>query len=189
MTLSHSQQSEALESDFNLNDGTRVHVRPIRPEDDRSLVEIFNASSPQTVYQRFFTALPELTPEMARGLSRVDYIHRLALIAETDSERIGVARYESTRNPAVAELGLVVVDSWQNRGIGRILLREILRAAGANGIHRFCADVLGENHRMLHLLATEGQILDARTEAGVTTVTLIARSDPPADAATRGVGE
>jgi RimJ/RimL family protein N-acetyltransferase len=171
------------QSDFTLKDGTRVHVRPIRPEDDHRLVDIFNASSPQTVYQRFFTALPELTPEMARDLSSVDYVQRLALIAETGAEPIGVARYESTRDPGMAELGLVVVDGWQNRGIGRILLREILCAAGANGIHRFCADVLGENHRMLHLLATEGQLLDTRTEAGVTTVTLRSRTSAPAAAA------
>jgi GNAT superfamily N-acetyltransferase len=175
MPLIQVKLIEELESDFALKDGTSVHIRPIRPEDDDSLVEIFNHSSPQTVYQRFFMALPELTPAMAHDLSTVDYVHRMALIAETDIERVGVARYASTKDPALVELGLVIVDDWQNRGLGRILLREILHAAEGNGIHRFCADVLGENRRMLHLLATEGHIQDSKTEAGVTTVSLTSR--------------
>jgi RimJ/RimL family protein N-acetyltransferase len=166
---------EDLESDFTLKDGSSVHIRPIRPEDDHTLVEIFNHSSPQTVYQRFFTALPEMPPAMAHYLSNVDYRHRLALIAETDIQPVGVARYDCTNDPDLVELGLAIVDDWQNRGLGRILLREILRAAEENGIHRFCADVLAENRRMLRLLATESQIQNWKTEAGVTTVSLTSR--------------
>jgi RimJ/RimL family protein N-acetyltransferase len=158
-----------------LKDGTTVRIRPIRPEDDQSLVEIFNHSSPQTVYQRFFTALPELTPDMAKRLSNVDSLHRLALVAETDAAPVGVARYEPTDQPDVVELAVVLVDDWQNRGLGRIMLREILRAAGQNGIHRFRADVLADNRRMLRLLATETCILDRKTEAGVTSILLSQR--------------
>jgi RimJ/RimL family protein N-acetyltransferase len=127
------------------------------------------------VYERFLTSLPSLTPTMARKLSNVDYQRRLALIAEAGGEPIGVVRYESTEDPAQAELGLVVVDDWQNRGLGRILLREILRAAEGNGIHRFRADILAENHRILRLLATEAQIEDSESGAGVTTISLTAR--------------
>jgi RimJ/RimL family protein N-acetyltransferase len=155
-----------------LKDGTSIHIRPIRPEDQHSLIEIFNRSSPQTVYQRFFTALPELTPDMARHLSNVNTTNRLALVAETDAGPVGVVRYEPTDDPDVVELALVLVDDWQNRGLGRILLREILRAARRNGIRRFRADVLAENRRMLRLLATEARILDRKTEAGVTSILL-----------------
>jgi RimJ/RimL family protein N-acetyltransferase len=161
-----------VESDVTLRDGTVAHIRPIRPEDDHVLVESFQRLSPETVYQRFFTALPELTPGMARYLANVNYTNRLALVAEVDSELAAVVRYERTGDPEVAELGLVVLDAWQNRGLGRILLREILAAAGRNGIHRFRADVLAENRRMLRLLATEAHIDDRKTEAGVATLFL-----------------
>jgi RimJ/RimL family protein N-acetyltransferase len=160
----------ALDSDFALKDATAVHVRPIRPEDDGALVEIFNHSSPQTVYQRFFSALPELTPSMAWHLSHVNYKDRFALVAEVEGGPVGVARYERTNDPGLLELGLVIMDEWQNRGLGRILLREIMRAAERNGIYTFRADVLAENRRMLRLIATEGQIQDRKTEAGVTTI-------------------
>ena len=162
--------SPVLESDFALKDGTSVHLRPIRPEDEGALVEIFNGSSPQTVYQRFFSALPELTPSMAHHLSHVNYKDRFALVAEVDRGPVGVARYERTEDPGLLELGLVIMDEWQNRGLGRIMLREIMRAAERNGIHRFRADVLADNRRMQRLIATEGQIQERKTEAGVTSI-------------------
>ena len=84
-------------------------------------------------------------------------------------------RSEPTGDPALAELGLVIVDAWQNRGLGRILLREILHAAEGNGIHRFCGAVLAENRRMLHLLVSETHIEDWQTEGSVTTVSLTPR--------------
>ena len=164
-----------LESDVTLRDGTPVRIRPIRPEDDHFLVDVFHHLSPQSVYQRFFTALPELTPVMARYLANVNYTNRLALVAEANGELIGVGRYERTSDPGLVELGLVVVDEWQGRGLGRILLREIVKAAESNGIRRFRADVLSENRRMLRLLAQECEIVERKTEAGITSLLLTPR--------------
>jgi GNAT superfamily N-acetyltransferase len=165
----------AIESDFTLKDGTVVRIRPIRPEDDHALIEIFKHLSPQTVYQRFFQALPELSPGMARYLSNVNYTNRMALVAEAGGQAIGVGRYERTGDPEVADLGLVVLDEWQNLGLGRILLQEILKAGKSNGILRFRADVLAENRRMLRLLAQESEILGRKTEAGVASLLLQSR--------------
>lgn len=165
-----------LGSDFTLKDGTGVHIRPIRPEDDHVLVDIFKHLSPQSVYQRFFQALPELSAGMARYLANVNYTNRMALVAEAAGEAIGVGRYERTSDPEVVELAIVVLDEWQDRGVGRILLREILRTGEANGIHRFRADVLAENRRMLRLLAQESQILERKTEAGIASLLIAPRA-------------
>ena len=51
-------------------------------------------------------------------------------------------------------------------------------AADANGIHRFRADVLAENRRMLRLLATESEIQDRKTEAGVDHSSCLLRAVP-----------
>ena len=165
-----------LESDVTLRDGANVHIRPIRPEDDHILVDLFQHLSAQSIYQRFFTAMPELSPGMARYLSHVNYTNRMALVAESGGELIGVARYERTSDPDTVELSLVIVDTWQGRGLGRILLREIVKAAEANGIHKFKADVLSENRRMLRLLMEETQVDQRKTEAGVTSFSLRPRS-------------
>ena len=160
------------ESVATLKDGKTVRIRPIRPDDDQTLIEGFRHLSPESVYQRFFTALPELSPGMARHLAHANQANRFALVGEVDSELAGVARYERTTDPSVVELGLVVVDAFQNRGLGRILLRAIVAVAERNGIHRFRADVLAENRRMLHLLSTEANIYERKTEAGVVTLSL-----------------
>ena len=176
-------------NDLALRDGTRVHIRPIRPEDDHVLVEAFDHMSPQTVYQRFFAALPELSAGMAWHLSHVNYTSRMALVAETaDSnapQLMAVARYErvprttATDDPEVAELGLVVVDEWQGRGLGRILIRQILAVAALHGITRFTADSLADNRRMLHILATEAHVCQSKTTGGVTTLLLSSTPEPP----------
>ncbi len=162
----------AVKSEITLKDGTEVYIRPIRPEDDQVLVEAFRHLSPETIYQRFFTNMSELTPAMARYLANAHYYNRMALVAESGSGMIGVARYERTSDPEVVELGLLVVDEWQNRGLGRILLRQILRTAESNGLYKFRADVLADNRRMLHLMATETETLSRKTEAGVTSLLL-----------------
>jgi len=187
-------------NDLALRDGTRVHIRPIRPEDDHALVEAFHHMSPQTIYQRFFAALPELSPDMAWRFSHVNYTNRMALVAETaDSDPpqlMAVGRYErsqrseptrseptppeltnestheSAQDSDTAELGLVVLDEWQGRGLGRILLRQILAVAARNGITRFTADILADNRRMLHLLSTEARIVQSKSSGGVTTLLL-----------------
>lgn len=147
-----------------------MRIRPIRPDDDQALIETFRRLSPQTVYQRFFTNVAELSPGMARYLANANCAQRMALVAEVAGEVVGVGRYERTNDPEIVELGLVVLDDWQNRGLGRILLRETLKVGHTNGIKKFRADVLAENRRMLRLLAQETEISDRRTEAGVTTL-------------------
>jgi GNAT superfamily N-acetyltransferase len=164
----------ALASGAVLKDGTAVHIRPIRPDDDRLLIEIFNRLSPQTVYQRFFSNVAELSPGMARYLANANSRERMALVAEVAGEAVAVGRYEPTADPETVELALVVLDHWQDKGLGRVMLRETLKVGQANGIKKFRADVLAENRRMLRLLLQETEILERRTEAGVTT--LIVRS-------------
>lgn len=166
----------ALGSDFTLKDGTSVHIRPIQPDDDQALVDIFKHLSPQSVYQRFFQALPELSPGMARYLANVNYTNRMALVAEAAGVAIGVGRYERTGDPETVELAIVVLDEWQDRGLGRILLKEILRTGEANGIRRFRADVLAENRRMLRLLAQESKILERKTESGIASLLISPQS-------------
>ena len=155
-----------------LGDGTPVLIRPIRPEDDHALVEAFNRMSPQTVYQRFFAALPELSDDMAHHLSHIDDPKRFALAAEIAGEVVAVGRFERTSDPDIVELGLVVIDQWQNRGLGRILLRATVEEGARRGIHQFSAEVLSENPRMLHLLVEELEIRKVHSQSGVTTFLL-----------------
>lgn len=155
-----------------LPDGTRVRIRPMRPSDVRWILPAFRRLSPRTIYQRFFTPLKEMDCEYARHLTNVDHHQREALVAEVSKgisyQPAGVARYEPTSEAGVAEVALLVADQYQHRGVGRVLFDQILQSGVRNGIRQFCADILGENERMLRLLRSHATILKSDMSQGVT---------------------
>ena len=177
---------EDLEREIVLRDGTRLRLRPIRPDDAPRLIEYYGRLSAHTAYQRFFTVMKRLPPDWARLLATVDYRRRLALVAERGSaaepELIAVARYEPTEREDTAEVAFVVQDGWQGKGLGTILLRELLAAATARGIGRFRAWVLADNTRMLDLLRRFTDVQERKLDAGVLEILFTPRPPPPAPA-------
>jgi RimJ/RimL family protein N-acetyltransferase len=121
-----------------------------------------------------------LPTDWAHLLANVDYQRRLALLAELGPreapELIGVARYEPTDRPDTAEIAFVIQDGWQNRGLGRIMLGDLLAAAEARGVRSFRAYVLASNVRMLDLLARYTDVQERRMESGVINILLARRA-------------
>ncbi len=171
-----------LEREITLRDGSRLRLRPIRPEDQDRLSAFYEGLSRQTAYQRFFAVMKRLPPDWAHFLANVDYERRLALLAEHGPpeapELVGVARYEQTDQADTAEIAFVIQDGWQNRGLGTLMLDALLAAAEARGIRRFRAYVLAGNMRMIDLLVRFTDVQERVTESGVTELLLTRRSAP-----------
>lgn len=55
-----------------LINGTRLRIRPIRPDDTAALQAMHRGLSSRTVYQRFFALLPELAADQAYRFTHVD---------------------------------------------------------------------------------------------------------------------
>jgi RimJ/RimL family protein N-acetyltransferase len=172
-----------LEHPVVLDNGALLRIRPIRPDDEPKLVELYSRLSEHTAYQRFFTLMRRLPPSWFHFFANVDYRRRLALVAERDtatgSELVGVGRYELSDEEGVAEVALVVQDGWQGHGLGTMLLDDVLSAARARGIGRFRAYVLAENERMLRLLGTRSDVLERKIEDGVVALTFTPRDPAP----------
>ena len=64
-----------------LNDGTKVHVRPLHAEDEEALHDAFARMSERSVYFRFFSPLKRLPEELAHKLAQVDGDVRFAFCA------------------------------------------------------------------------------------------------------------
>jgi ribosomal protein S18 acetylase RimI-like enzyme len=155
-----------------LTDGSKVHVRPIVPEDEPLLIEAVAAMSERTVYFRFFSPLKRLPDALAHRLAVVDYNDRFAIVATTHKpggkERIvGVARYDRAAGSDVAETAVAVVDEFQRRGLGSALLTILGKVAREHGIKTFTLIVLPENQQMLGLLRKMGWIHQAKLTGGV----------------------
>ncbi len=155
-----------------LTDGTKVHLRPIVPEDEPLLIEAVASMSERTVYFRFFSPLKRLPDALAHRLAVVDYNDRFAIVATTHKpggkERIvGVARYDRAAGSDVAETAVAVIDEFQRRGLGSALLAILGKVARDHGIKMFTLIVLPENQQMLGLLRKMGWIHQAKLTGGV----------------------
>jgi RimJ/RimL family protein N-acetyltransferase len=143
-----------------LRDGTKVIVRPIRPEDKAALVDGLERLSPESRYRRFLRPVTGLSERELAYLTEIDYTSHFAWVALTDDENqrgLGVARYIRDRiDPASAEAAITVVDDHQGRGLGSILMRLLVATALENGIMRFTGWVLGDNVEVLRPLARIG---------------------------------
>jgi acetyltransferase len=167
---------------IHLTDGTQFGLRPIRPDDEAALTALYERLSPQTAYQRFFTAMRRLPPDWAHILANVDYDRRMAIVAvDPAGELIGVARYMYDQRADEAEIAIVIEDRWQGRGLGKRLLAELIAYAAGRGIRRLRAYVLADNVRMLKLLRRVTVILERELDSGVLSLLLApAGHSPPA---------
>jgi len=157
------------------DDGSRVTIRPIQPE-DREIERAFVSNlSSNSKYFRFFSAIRGLSPQMLDRFTQVDYPRVMAFIATIQSAaqdlEIGVARYAPGSSDNTAEFAVVIADDWQGRGIGRELLRHLFDVAGSSGFSRLEGLVLKVNENMLHLCRSLGfTISNCPEDAGVVCV-------------------
>ena len=149
-----------LVSQCQLNDGTNVTIRPIRPEDAFIEQQFVRALSPQSKYFRFMASLQELTPEMLIRFTQIDYDLEMALIGvvqENNREvEIGVARYTTNPDGRSCEFAIVISDKWHNRGLGFRMMERLMEIAREKGLLTIEGAVLTENREMLKLSSSLG---------------------------------
>lgn len=139
-----------------LRDGSEITIRPIEPEDRAILRDGFERLSEESRYRRFFSPVNRLTERQLDYLTQVDHHDHEALLAlADDGAGIGVARYVRT-GPAVAEPAVTVVDAWQGRGAGGVLLDALADRAREEGVQRFVAPVLASNTAAVRALERLG---------------------------------
>ena len=144
-----------------LPDGTHVLLRPVMPEDRERIQNGMAALSPRSRYLRFFTSASRLSDEQLRYFSEVDQCNHVAWIALDSSVRtypgLGVARFIRIKEePTVAEVALTVIDAYQRKGLGTILLALLYLVAETQGFLTLRAAVIGENTTMLKWLHNLG---------------------------------
>jgi GNAT superfamily N-acetyltransferase len=125
---------------------------------------------PHSIYLRFFTFHPELSPREAEHFACVDYLNRLALVAELDGRLIAVGRFDRQPGDTEAEVAFVVSDEFQHHGIGTLLLDELVKAARERGITTFRAVTLTENRTMLDVFRHAGFPITSSVECGTVTL-------------------
>jgi GNAT superfamily N-acetyltransferase len=154
-----------------LKDGSRVTLRLVRPDDKELLRRGFERLSETSRYRRFLTAKSRLTDAELAYLTEVDGYDHFAIGASvTDAkgaeEGVAIARFiRSATDPKAAEVAVAVVDDWQGKGLGTLLLLRLVAAARERGIERFAGQALASNQQLRDVLA-ELAGLRVRAEGG-----------------------
>jgi acetyl coenzyme A synthetase (ADP forming)-like protein len=170
-----ARELDKFETDVVLRDGSLVHVRPVSSEDVALLLRFVEDLSPETRYLRFLHAV---LPERAVKIL-IPQSGQFALLALREDKVIGHAIYAITRQ-GIAEAAVVVVDAYQRKGLGTILLGQLTQAAITAGISLLEAHVAPENASMLHVLHELGFPTILKSEPGIIHVTFPASLLPEA---------
>ncbi|MBI4581080.1 MAG: GNAT family N-acetyltransferase [Planctomycetes bacterium] len=164
------------ESVHALKDGSEVLLRPIRPDDEPKVRDMFYKFSEQTVYLRYHGQLKSMPHNKLQVFCNVDYDTEMALVGVVGTEEmaqiIGVGRYMTDPGKNSAELAFVVGDDWQRKGLGTHLFRRLIGIGRHEGIRRFTADVLAENSGMLKIFHRSGMNVETTTDEGVVHVVM-----------------
>ena len=152
-------------------DGGAIRIRAIRRDDQERLHAHFRGLSEKSVYFRFMGIRRDLSAQDLKRLTELDFKNHVGLAAtmtENGRERfIGVGRYICGADPSRAEVAFAILDEFQGRGIGTLLLEHLRLIADANGVAEFEADVMGENRPMLEVFAHSGFESERSLESSV----------------------
>src|SRR6266581_4433283 len=144
--MSRTQSTEATRSD--------VQIRSAAAADCEAIRSFVTGLSLRTRFLRFFAPVSPPSPSLLRGLCGVTGSD--VLLATDDDAIVGHAMAADSTGPdggRVADIGLVVADSWQNRGVGSAMLRGLADRAAVRGVSTLVMDVLPENRRMLEMIS------------------------------------
>lgn len=158
-----------------LRDGTRVFVRPIKPEDAALYPQFLTSVTADDLRLRFFAPTREVSARMVEKLTRLDYDRTMALIAidEITDGMLGVVRLHDDSDGKAGEFAVLVRSQLKGHGLGWLLMQRMIEYARAKGLQRIHGQVLGENVTMLAMCGELGfHIADDPQTAGVKVVTL-----------------
>ena len=110
---------------------------------------MFSRLSRETLYQRFHAPYPRVPEWALHRLLGVERYNGESVVAVARDEIVGHAMYVPSPDGREAEVAVVVEDSWQSKGVGRLLLSELAERAKQRGIESFTGRVLGENRHAL----------------------------------------
>jgi acetyl coenzyme A synthetase (ADP forming)-like protein len=159
-------------ADVVLRDGSTLHLRPVRPDDDVKLLDMLRHMSSEALYYRFM-AVPRIDLAKAAQLANVDFSRQYVLAGECAGAIVAIAGYYvDESSPKCAEVAFAVADAWQGRGIGTRLLECLAEIGRRRDIRTFDAYVLGENRRMMDVFLESGFTVAQQLDKGVFHVTL-----------------
>ncbi|MDF1539212.1 MAG: GNAT family N-acetyltransferase [Candidatus Thorarchaeota archaeon] len=145
-----------------LEDGTPVLIRLLEPTDEGEVMLGFTRLSASSKYYRLMMN-PNQFPDnlLKKKMARINDENDLVICAWDLSKDpvlgIGTAMYAEVKDePKVAEAALTVIDSYQQRGLGTVLLKALAYLAYQKGFRHFRGYLLAANQGIVRLIERFG---------------------------------
>lgn len=143
---------KALESELTLRDGSVVTLRPVRPEDEPMVAAFFRGVAAEDLRQRFFTPVKDVPRAFIARLTQIDYARNQVLVAiDHWGDAVGVVQLHADPDVETGEYAILLRSDQKGRGLGRLLMQSMIRAAESEGLVAVTGEVLTENGAMLAL--------------------------------------
>lgn len=147
---------------FTLDNGTKMVLRAIRPEDAALYPTFLDKTSTEDIRNRLLTSVSRLTDAELVRLTQLDYSRSMAFVAiiddegEMHGELAGVSRLMADANHERAEFGLIVRGDLQGHRLGWALLEHLISYAKADGLAFIDGVTFKENTRMRQMCTEFG---------------------------------
>lgn len=143
-----------LEEVYTMRTGQDVILRPIRPEDEPNHHVFVSKLDPEDIRFRFFGLIQELPRSQMARMTQIDYDREMAFIAvgydaDGQCETLGVVRVVNDPDNEAAEFSIVVRSDLKGTGLGRALMRKMIRYCRDTEVRKMTGQILAENKRML----------------------------------------
>jgi len=165
-TRGHAIYPDKWQATHTIKSGHEVHFRPVKPTDEALVKEFFYDISPQSRYLRFMRPLRIMPSDQLQKFANVDYGEDMTIVGIIKEEETARERIITMGNYYVlpegglfilptgnlAEVSILVLDEFQNQGLGKFLLDFLGKIAQAYGLRGFIAEVLFENTKTMHII-------------------------------------
>ena len=142
-----------------LRDGSQIEIRALRREDEADMLAAVERTSAQSLQRRFFVMKRHFSEKERAFFMDIDFKNHVAIVALAEEAGrkvvVGGGRY-IVFEPGRAEMAFVVIDAWQGRGVGSILMRHLVKIARDGGLRELTAEVLPENAAMIKVFGKFG---------------------------------
>lgn len=138
-----------------LKNGEQIYIRDLRPEDKTYLASGMSKLSHESIQHRFFVAKKGLSESELKTLTEFDEKKHVA-IAAMDYPNLengyAVARFNiDDNNSTSAEFAILIIDPMQGKGLGKIMLYELIEIAKSRDIRLLHGQLKSTNTAMIAL--------------------------------------
>jgi RimJ/RimL family protein N-acetyltransferase len=163
-----------VSSVYTLRDGTAVTLRELRDQDREMLEHFVDQLSEDTIYFRF----------LAAGINREVLIDQLSprpgafiLVGVKDRTIVGHVAYFKS-DLGAAEIGILISDAYQGKGLGTRLIESVARAANSDGVTMFEAIIDWNNTKMIKMVRGMGFPTSEKVEPDLIRIRFPTSIDP-----------